>query len=269
MFKRLTKYSIYIFISTVSVTATLNNTSAQVQEADSAIKPVVAKPGEIEALLDATDDLNRGRSSHSLMTMKVKTNRYEREMKVEAWTQGTERSLLKILSPKRDAGVSTLKVGDEAWNYLPKVDRTLKLSVSSMGGAWMGSHLSNDDLVRGSRMREDYTWRLLSRPSSDGKGLYQIELTPKPDAPVVWGKVLVSIDAQKRPQGLSYWNERGVLIREMTFHDYQKVKSYDVPMRMRVTPKKKHGEFTEITYDQLDFDVELSPRLFSLQSLKR
>ena len=118
-------------------------------------------------------------------------------------------------------------------------------------------------------MREDYTWRLLSRPTEDGKGLYKIELIPKPNAPVIWGKVLVNIDAQKRPKNLSYWNERGVLIREMSFHDYQKVKTYDVPRRMRVTPKKKPGEFTEIIYEQLDFDVDLSPRLFSLQALKR
>lgn len=248
-------------------TQPLQNTQAQSDT-------IKAQAGEVEALLDATDDLNRGRSSHSLMTMKVKTARYEREMKVEAWTQGTEKSLLKIRAPKRDAGVSTLKVGDEAWNYLPKVDRTLKLSASSMGGAWMGSHLTNDDLVRGSRMRDDYTWRLLARPQADGseidqQGVYKIELIPKPNAPVVWGKVLVVIDAQKRPQSLSYWNEREVLIREMSFHDYQKVKEQFVPMRMRVTPSKKAGEFTEIIYEQLDFDVDLSPRLFSLQSLKR
>ena len=262
------KYSLYIVVTTL-LTFAYNSPSIQAQDTNSTMSSLEAEPGEIEALLDATDDLNRGRSSHSLMKMKVKTARYEREMKVEAWTKGSERSLLKILSPKRDAGVSTLKVGDEAWNYLPKVDRTLKLSVSSMGGAWMGSHLSNDDLVRGSRMREDYTWRLLSRPTNAGKGVYKIELIPKPNAPVIWGKVLVTIDAQKRPKNLSYWNERDVLIREMSFHDYQKVKAQDVPMRMRVTPKKKPGEFTEIIYEQLDFDVELSPRLFSLQALKR
>ena len=237
--------------------------------AESHAAPLKASPGEIEALLDSTDDLNRGRSSHSVMKMKVKTDRYEREMKIEAWTQGTKRSLLRVLSPKRDAGVATLKVDDSAWNYLPKVDRTLKLSASAMGGAWMGSHLTNDDLVRGSRMREDYTWTLQSRPKEDGSGVYHIDLIPKPDAPIVWGKVSLIISADKRPQKISYWNEREVLMREMSFHDYREVEGQAVPMRMRVTPAREEGAFTEIRYETLELNVSLSPRLFSLQSLKR
>ena len=231
--------------------------------------PITAEPGEIEALLDATDDLNRGRSSHSVFKMTVKTDRYTREMKIEAWSQGTERSLLRVLAPRRDAGVATLKVGENAWNYLPKVDRTLKLSASAMGGAWMGSHFTNDDLVRGSRMREDYTWALMRRPSADGSGVYHIDLIPKPDAPIVWGKVSLIIDAERRPQKINYWNERGVLMRTMSFHDYKEIEGQEVPMRMRITPTREAGAFTEINYETLELNVSLSPRLFSLQSLKR
>ena len=235
--------------------------------------PIKPHPGEVEALLDGTDDLNRGASSHAVMTMRVKTKRYDREIKIEAWTQGKDQSLLKIRSPKRDAGVATLKVKGEAWNYLPKIDRTLKISASAMGGAWMGSHLTNDDLVRNSRMREDYTWVLLARPQAktpagEVQGEYHIELTPKPDAPIVWGKVSVYVNAQKRPLKVDYWNERGVLKRTITFLDYREVSGRPVPMRMRVTPNKTN-EFTEIVYDKLEFDVTLSPRTFSLQALKR
>ena len=140
---------------------------------------IVAAPGEVEALLDAADDANRGLSSHSQITMRVKTERYERTMKLEAWTQGVERSLIRVLAPRREAGISTLKVGDDAWNYLPKIDRTLKISSSAMGGSWMGSHISNDDLVRGSRLREAYTWTLKSRPSDAGEGHYEVHLKAK------------------------------------------------------------------------------------------
>ena len=193
-------------------------------------------------------------------------------MKIEAWTEGKDRSLLKVRSPKRDAGVATLKVGQEAWNYLPKIDRTLKISASAMGGAWMGSHLTNDDLVRNSRMRDDYTWVLLARPQPNSAGVlqgtYHIELTPKPDAPVVWGKVSVHVNADKLPLKVEYWNERGVLKRTIAFLDYREVSKRSVPMRMRVTPNKA-DEFTEIIYDTLEFGVSLSPRTFSLQALKR
>lgn len=235
--------------------------------------PLKAEPGEVEALLDGADDLNRGTSSHSVMKMRVKTARYQREIELEAWTQGKDRSLLRVLSPHRDAGIATLKVGDEAWNYLPKIDRTLKISASAMGGAWMGSHLTNDDLVRNSRLREDYTWVLLARPepaqaSVSSRGLYHIELTPKPDAPVVWGKVSVYIDAKKRPQKIEYRNERGILKRTISFHDYQVNQGRAVPMLMRVTPNQPN-ELTELSYSDLQFDLPIPPRTFSLQALKR
>jgi hypothetical protein len=234
--------------------------------------PLSTTPGEIEALLDASDDINRGRSSHGRVKMSVKTSRYEREMEMELWTEGEERSLIRVLSPKRERGVATLKVGDEAWNYLPKVARTLKLSTASMGGAWMGSHLTNDDLVRGSRMRDDYTWALYERPQGEGEaqtGRYEVHLTPKPEAPVVWGLVKLWVSAQRVPERIEYFNERGALLRTISFHEVTKKGERLIPMLTRVTPADKPNERTELRYLELEFDVKLPPRTFSLQALKR
>ena len=102
----------------------------------------------IEELLDATDDINRGESSITTIEMQVRTARYERTMSMQAWSRGEENSLIRILSPAKDAGTTTLKVGDDMWNYLPKVDRTMKIPRGMMSGSWMGSHFSNDDLVK-------------------------------------------------------------------------------------------------------------------------
>ena len=117
-------------------------------------------------------------------------------------------------------------------------------------------------------MRRDFTWKLLSRPSSPSEGEYHIDLTPKPNAAIVWGKVAVHIDAAKRPTRIEYFNERGVLKRTISFHDYKEISGRAVPMRMKVTPDTPN-ELTEMIYDTLEFDVSLSPRLFSLQALKR
>ncbi len=45
---------------------------------------VFAAEPTIEELLDATDDVNRGASSKSTITMQVKTKRYERTMTMDA-----------------------------------------------------------------------------------------------------------------------------------------------------------------------------------------
>ena len=172
----------------------------------------------------------------------------------------------------RLAGMATLKVNDEAWNYMPNLDRTLKISTSAMGGSWMGSHFTNDDLVRGSRLNESYTWELKAKPEGD-QGTYLLYLKAKPDAPVVWGALIIEINAQKVPLRMQYFNERNRLIRTLSFHDIRMVADQLIPFKLRIEPTSKKDqpaqEWTELTYTSLVFDVDLSRSLFSLRALKQ
>jgi len=220
-------------------------------------------------LLDATDDMHRGASSHSKVTMNVKTKRWERSLTMEGWAQGEERSLIKILSPAKEAGMATLKVDDNIWNYLPKVDRTMKVPAGMMSGSWMGSHFTNDDLVKESRMADDFTYELKSEPAADGTGEYIVECVPKPDAPVVWGKVVVKLTPDELPTEITYWDEKGELVRTMSFSDLREQDGRGFPGKMKLVPEDEPGEYTEVIYDEIEFDVEIPETLFTLQALKR
>ena len=222
-----------------------------------------------EELLDATDDVARGEQSIAVVEMQVKTKRYERTMKMQAWAKGTEQTLIRILEPAKDAGVSTLKVDDNIWNYLPKVDRTMKVPAGMMSSSWMGSHFSNDDLVRSSRMSEDFTYGITESPTDDDPaGVYTVECVPKPDAPVVWGKIVVKVRADRLPVSIDYYDEGGELVRTMSYSDVREFDGRVVPSTMTLTPVGEDGEFTRITYVDLDFDAEVSESTFSLQALK-
>ena len=226
--------------------------------------PVVAAEPTIEELLDATDDVNRGESSRSTVEMQVKTKRYERTMKMKAWSRGEEDSLIRIVSPVKDAGTTTLKVGDDMWNYIPKIDRTMKIPPGMMSGSWMGSHFSNDDLVKSNRLSEEFTYEKESLVD----GVYTIVCTAKPDAAVVWGKVVVKVRADKIPLEVAYYDEDGELARKMTFSDVRDFDGRKVPATMVLTPADRPDEFTRITTTELDFDVKFDDRTFSLQALK-
>lgn len=223
----------------------------------------------IEELLDAVDDANRGDTSEGRMSMHVKTRRWERTMTMEMWSKGEDNSLVRIVAPAKEAGTATLRVGDNIWNYLPKVDRTMKVPAAMMSGNWMGSHFTNNDLVRGSRLADDFTFELTDRPTEDGKGHWGVSCVPKEDAPVVWGKVLVKVTADKVPMEVSYWDEDGGLVRTMTFHDVRDVDGQKVPMRIRMVPSDKPDEVTEMSYEGLRFNVEVPASTFTLQALKK
>lgn len=224
---------------------------------------------EVEKLLRRVDDMFRGEASTARLTMHVKTRHFERSLTMEARSKGTERSLIRILSPAKEKGITTLKVKDNLWNYLPKVDRTIKVPASMMSGAWMGSHFTNDDLVRESRFSEDYDYRLTERPDARGKGDYVIELVPRPDTPVVWGKVVNRIrGADLLPVSTLYYDEKGVLVRTMTFEDLRDFGGRKLPAKMKLVPADQPDELTEVIYEELDLDAKLPDDLFSLRSLK-
>ncbi len=223
----------------------------------------------VEELLMATDDIARGESSIAVVEMQVKTARYERSMKMQAWSRGTDQSLIRILEPAKDAGVSTLKVGDNIWNYLPKVDRTMKVPAGMMSGSWMGSHFSNDDLVRDSRLSEDYTASITQRPDENEEKAYVIEAIPKPDAAVVWGKVVARITPEKIPLDVRYYAEDGTLARTMSFGEVRTFDGRAVPSTMTLLPADKPDEYTKMIYVSLDFDADVPESTFSQQALRQ
>lgn len=232
--------------------------------------PALAQDAEptVEELLRGTDDVTRGSSSIATIEMQVQTRRYNRTMRMEAFTQGSEKSLIRIKAPAKDAGIATLKVDDNLWNYLPKVDRTMKVPAGMMGGSWMGSHFSNDDLVGESRLSEDFTWTVDQRPQG-GVGNYIITLIPKPDAAVVWGKVVAEIRPDKIPLKIAYYDEKNEPVRTMTWSEVKEVDGRTMPTLMTIVPADKPEEYTKITYVSIDFDVDLPPSTFTQQALRK
>jgi len=231
--------------------------------------PALADEPSLEAILTAVDDAGRQQASHAMAVMEVKTKRYERSMKMETWSQGTEKSLIRILEPAKDAGVTTLKVDENLWNYLPKVDRTMKVPAGMMSGAWMGSHLSNDDLVKEYRFSEDYDCALTSTLAAEPADLYVVACTPHEDTPVVWGRVEFTVRPDLVPKAQVFYDEDGVKVRTMSFEDVQDIDGQPTAMTFRIEPHDKQGEYTVFKYLELDLSPDLDDGMFSLQSLKK
>jgi len=225
---------------------------------------------EAEQLIRHIDRLWRGDTSHATMTMVVKTRRYQRSMTLEAWSRGKDYSFVVIRAPVKDRGIATLKVRENIWNYLPKINRVTKVPSSMMSGSWMGSHFTNDDLVKESTFEDDYNSRITFEGSRDGRVIYELTSIPKPNAPVVWGKVVTEIDQKTlAPYRAFYYDEEGMLIRTLNFDQDKKIGTRIVPMRMSLQPADKPDESTVITYRAIEFGVPLQASFFSLQSLQR
>lgn len=221
-------------------------------------------------IIDQVDRMLRGDSSRGTLQMAVKTRRWERNMTLEIWSEGTEKALIKVLKPKKEEGTATLKVGSDMWNYLPKIDRTIRVPSSMMMASWMGSHFTNDDLVKESRLIRDYEIEVAYEGMRQDVPVWEFLLTPHPEAPVVWGKMLYQVRKKDlMPTWARYYGEDGVLRRTLTLSDYRKMGGRLVPTKSRMVPQDKPEEYTEITYIRLEFDIPIAKGTFSLASLRR
>lgn len=233
--------------------------------------PAPDDPAFAAYVLNRVDDVHRRQSSHAIITMHVKTKRWEREMSMEAWSLGETYSLFRILEPKKERGTATLKADKDLYTYLSKTGRTIKISGASMGGSWMGSHFTNDDLVKSSRLADDFNYAIRPGPTIGTEPTWALVLVPKPKAVVVWGRVDVLVrKSDLLPAGQLFYDEDLRPVRKMEFFGYRTVGNYTVPMRMRMSPldEDKHGEFTEMIYSDIEFDLALQPSFFSLSRLE-
>ncbi len=228
-------------------------------------------------IIDEVDRLMRGESSAGVMRMEIDTEHWSRSLELRVWSLGTEHSLVRVESPPREAGMATLMVGGEVWNYLPNVDRTIKLPPSMMLGSWMESHFTNDDLVKESRLIEDYDIVISyegpraeegGEEPGEGEAIWEFTLTPKPEAPVIWGRIVQEVrQSDRMPLVARYFDEDGTLVRTMRFSDFRVLGGRTLPTRMVMEPAEEE-ERTVVTYLELDFDVGLDAGFFSLRNLR-
>jgi outer membrane lipoprotein-sorting protein len=225
---------------------------------------VSAEP-DPKQLIDDMESLYRGNSSKADITMIVETPQYQRTMQMTSTAIGEEQSFIRILTPKKDRGISTLKLDQEMWNYFPKINKVIKVPPSMMMGSWMGSDFTNDDLVKQTTLTDEYDLRLTSTEEE-----YVITLVPKEFTVTVWGKIEYVVDrTQLIPKAQKFFDDHGELIRTLSFTDPKVFGNYTLPSRLEMVPHNKPGHKTVIVYDDLQFDpADVSADMFTLRNLR-
>lgn len=220
---------------------------------------------EAVALLKQVDELFRSKSSIATMKMQILTPNWQRTLEMKSWTQGMDDTFIRVLSPRKDRGVATLKKDTEMWNFFPKINKVIKVPPSMMMGSWMGSDFTNDDLVREVSLVKEY--QVTKTLESDH---YRLTLTPKESTVTVWGKIEIVINQHNLlPVSQSYFNDKGEKVRTMTFSQIRDFQGKKMPAMMTMVPLNKTGHKTVIEYVDAQFDVELGDNIFTLRNLQR
>lgn len=211
----------------------------------------------------------RGESSYTETTMQIIRPDWTRTMSMKAWTKGADYSLVLVTAPARDKGSSSLKRNKEMWNWIPSIERVIKIAPSMLGQSWMGSDFTNDDLINQSSIVVDYTHRLLREEKFDNVACWVIEAIPKENAPVVWGKLVLHISMdQYHQRKVAYFDEFDELINTMITLEVKEIGGRALPTRMEMQPADTPQQKTVLTYQLAAFDFDLPTSFFSQSNMK-
>ncbi|HCE2459991.1 outer membrane lipoprotein-sorting protein [Vibrio parahaemolyticus] len=220
-------------------------------------------------IVQKSDQAMRGKSSYSEATMEIVRPDWTRSMTMKSWTKGTELSLVLVTAPAKDKGSASLKRHREMWNWVPSIERVIKIAPSMLSQSWMGSDFTNDDLINQSSIVVDYQHALLGNDSFEGDKVWVIEATAKPDAPVVWNKVTLWISQSTYLQRkVEFYDEFDERVNVLTTYDVKDLGGRKIATRMEMKPIDKPGNKTIFTTHQAQFDFDINDDFFSQQQMK-
>ncbi|MDD4855405.1 MAG: outer membrane lipoprotein-sorting protein, partial [Sulfuricurvum sp.] len=152
------------------------------------------------------------------------------------------------------------------WQYVPKIEKTIKIPSSMMMQSWMGSDFTNDDMAKESSIVDDYNAQI----SFEDQNKYTLILHPKEDAAVVWGKIVMEVAKEHFvPLRAIYYDEDGAERRILTYSDVKVYGSRYLPTVMTLIPQDKKSNKTVVTMDEVDFDVKIEDSRFTKNALMR
>ena len=216
------------------------------------------------------DNLQRGETNKGEMSMTIIRPKWQRTITMKMWSKGYDYSMTYITSPAKDKGQVFLKRKNEMWNWVPTISRMIKLPPSMMSQGWMGSDYSNDDILKESSIVVDYTHKIIGTETIASTACYKIELTPKEDASVVWGNVIIWISKKESWQlKKEYYDEDDDLIRTEQASKIKQFGDRKLPSYLEIIPADKPGQKTVVTIISSEFNVKLDEGFFSQQNMKR
>jgi outer membrane lipoprotein-sorting protein len=223
---------------------------------------------DAKQIVKRIDELYRSESSSAVLEMEIDTPHWTRTLKMNAWSLGMDKTFIRVLEPKKERGMATLRIGNEMWNFLPKVNKVMKIPPSMMMSSWMGSDFSNDDLVKEYTFLDDYEFELIDIENPE-KGMLYLKCVPKQNRPIVWGHIILAVrEGDYLPVWQKYYDEKGKLMRELFYKDIKKFGKREIPSAMELIPAAKEGNKTIVRYLEANFDIKIDPEIFSLRNLR-
>ena len=221
-------------------------------------------------LLEKMDQIVRGTTHDMTISMQVHTAKWERQYKIRVWMKGVDWAFARVLEPAKVEGQGFLRQKGRLWNYMPTAEKTILIPPSMMLDQFMGSDFTNDDFVKLTYLPRDYDGKIVGEENLDGNSVHHLELIPKPDAPVIYGKLEIWLrKSDAAPVKLQFYNEDQKLIRTLHYSEFKKFGDHETPTLWKMENQEDPDRTTTIQIMDAAFDGEIQDSLFTRENLEK
>jgi outer membrane lipoprotein-sorting protein len=230
--------------------------------------PAVGFAEDANEIVRRADEKARGNTVQAEVVIQIVRPDWTREMSLKLWSKDRDKTLIVMTEPANLKRTAFLRRNREVWNWIPSLERTIKLPPSTMSQSWMGTDFTNEDFIQESSVVKDYTHTLKGEDTAQGRPTWIIELAPKAGSPAVWGMIKSWIDKHDYLElRTEFYNRKKVLVNTKVASDIKNMGGRDMPSRLEMSPAAKPGHKTVAIYRSLVLDKPIPDDVFTVRHL--
>jgi outer membrane lipoprotein-sorting protein len=208
-------------------------------------------------LLEEVDKFRNPSESYS-MQVRIVSSHEKEPASFLVYLKGNDKTLTKVLGPKKNLGRNMLMIGENMWVYVPNIRRSVRVSLSQK----LTGEAANGDISR-MRWAGDYTHKIEKKDAKEWQ-LF-LEATKKD---LTYAKIRVWIDAKdKRPLKAEFLTLSGKVIKTATYEDYKKKLGMNRPSKIHIVDNLKKDQFSDIFIDKME-NKSFPDSMFTEKSLE-
>lgn len=187
-------------------------------------------------------DAYRNPSDSYLMQVKI-SSANEEDASFLVYLKGNDKTLIKVLGPKKNLGRNMLMLGENMWVYVPNIRRSIRVSLNQK----LTGEAANGDISR-MRWAGDYKHKIEKK----GPKEWELFLEANKEG-LTYSKIKVWIDAQDmRPLKAEFLTLSGQTIKTATYLDYKNVLDKMRPGKIHIVDNLMKDKYSDIFIEKME-----------------
>ncbi len=176
-----------------------------------------------------------------------------------------QKVLVRILYPPREVNKDFLLIGDDMWQYIPNVERSIRIAGSQR---FMGGEFNNTDLLKVSLV-DDYNAKLIDIIEIEGIKCYYLELQAA-KATTTYDRVNYWVRTEDFiPFREEYVTLSGKKMKSLTYSDIGPLGNRMRPRKLTMVNSLRPANRTTVNIINAKYDLKLPDTMFTRTYLER